>query len=58
MVLLGRWHKNATIGDIANWKRHQQLDEILIFFFFFTRTASEKSAKFSKNYVMQYAHET
>ena len=36
-----------TIGDVANWKRHQRLDEILIFFF--THTTSEKSAKlFSK----------
>ena len=35
------------IGDVANWKRHQRLDEILIFFF--THTTSEKSAKlFSK----------
>ena len=36
----------GAIGDVANWKRHQRLDEILIVF---TRTTSEKSAKlFSK----------
>ena len=47
----------AQIGDVANLKRHQRLDEILIFFF--TRTTSEKSAKlFSKNSVMQYTRET
>ena len=25
---------NIAIGDVANWKRHQRLDEILIFFFY------------------------
>ena len=36
----------GAIGDVANWKRHQRLDEILIVF---TRTTSEKTAKlFSK----------
>ena len=23
----------TAIADVANWKRHQQLDEILIFFY-------------------------
>ena len=36
-----------AIGDVANWKCHQLLNEILDFFF--TCTALEKSAKlFSK----------
>ena len=38
---------NQAIGDAANWKRHQRLDEILIFSF--TRTTWEKSGNlFSK----------
>ena len=47
-----------SIGDVANWKRHQRLDKILIFSF--TRTTLEKSAKLfsKKNFVMQYARET
>ena len=44
------------IGNVANWKRHQRLDEI---FMFFTHTTLKKSAKlFSKNSVMQYARKT
>ena len=35
----------GTIGDVANWKCHQWVDEVLIFF---TRTTSEKSAKLFK----------
>ena len=39
--------EHGAIGDVANWKRHQWLDEILNFFFY--PTTSEKSAKlFSK----------
>ena len=40
---------DASIGDVAKWKRHQRLDEIFIFFI---HTTSEKSAK------LQYTRET
>ena len=32
--LMCRWQgPNTPVGDVANWKRHQRLDEILIFFY-------------------------
>ena len=42
--------------DVANWKRHQRLDEILIFFY--PHYIIESAKLFSKNSVMQYARET
>ena len=44
----------TTIGDVANWKRYQQLDEILIFFFY-PHYIGEIS---KKTLLMQYARET
>ena len=49
------------IGDVANWKRHQRVDEILIFFFFYLhyiREITKVVFKKKKNSVMQYACET
>ena len=51
--------KYEEIGDVANWKRHQRLDEILMFFFFYpTLHRRNQQSSFQKNSVMQYAHET
>ena len=33
LVLCERWKQTNWIGDVANWKRYQQLDKILIFLY-------------------------
>ena len=47
----------VVVGDVANWKHHQRMDEILIFFLPALHRRNQQSC-FQNNSVMQYAHET